>query len=43
MSHQPLQAGVTVIKQRDLRLDNESPTTAGWGDSHKAEGPKIRQ
>ena len=43
MSHLPPQAGVIAIKQRDLRLDNESPTTAGWGDSHKAEGCKTTQ
>ena len=48
MSHLPLQAGVMVIKQRDIRLPNEllhneSPTTAGWGDGHKVEGHKTTQ
>ena len=43
MNHQPLQAGVIDIKQRDIRLHDESPTTAGWGDGHKVEGHKTTQ
>ena len=48
MNHQPLQAGVIDIKQRDIRLPNEllhndSPTTTGWDDGHKVEGHKTTQ
>ena len=39
MSHLPPQAGVIAIQQRDVRLHNESPTTAGWGDGHKESMP----